>query len=179
MCDPTTLFIASQVAATTIGIAQQRATAKAQNKVFEANKLIAQKEAARQFSEVDTRILQERRAAAQRLQSIAEQSSKALGQSIVSAGEGGVAGNSVQILFNEFVRQNLESKFRIGEQLEDVQNQLQQNKKAIQANLERQVLSSAPTTSSPGALASLLLVGNTFLSAKSSVDLQKTNAGIE
>lgn len=144
MCDPLTITAiavttAASVATSTISAKQQAAMAKQQQESARRNELIQQET-------LRTRAIQEADAAALRKQELTDSAREALAVADVSAGEGGVGGNSVRSIARDIERQRLAGINAIERNEGATQDQLGLEAQGVRANLARNISNINPGT---------------------------------
>ena len=112
------IAIAAGVAQTGLSIRSQQQAAKAQAEYQQAASKAEAQRARQQLSAMRVNQAQERIAAAKRIQAAARASQEARATAVVSAGEAGVAGISVDALENDIIREKAEFRFGVQQQLE-------------------------------------------------------------
>lgn len=134
MCEPiTTMAIASKIslgisaAQTVMSLTAQRQQAKAQQASQKAASIRENKRYQREASAARLKEAQEDLVLANEIQEGAKKSKAALATAMVSAGESGVSGLSVDALMNDYTRQEADYRFSMTEQnrLQGINNQLQ------------------------------------------------------
>lgn len=142
MCDPVTsaiLGFAASAASTVVGYEQQVAAAEQQNEYYVANAKRANESAKQQYAQTQQRMLQEQATAAQDKQDAAREGRAAQATALVSAGESGVAGLSVDALLREFTSRTSNYKDRVDQQTEWSMAQLNNEMKGIKAQADDRI----------------------------------------
>lgn len=108
------------------------------------------------YQQMQMREMEERQAFAQQSMEITRRTAKALGYTQAAAGEGGVYGNSVNMLLQDFGRQQSESMFALQRNAEMRSRQFGLESLGFQQQGIANINRSAPTTSQPFFLSPIL-----------------------
>jgi len=148
MCEPTTWFLIASTLVSGAGVAQQssnaRAQSKYQNQIHEANKQNADENAKRAYAQIGARVLQERESAAAALLDVSTRAEQARSTALVTAGETGTTGISVNLLLADFTANEVRHADVTRRNLENTEAQLELQGEAIRAGQQAQVLQTLP-----------------------------------
>jgi hypothetical protein len=134
MCNPVALIgLAVNAAQSVAGYAGQVQQAKQQNKLYVANAVNANKAAVNQYADTQQRIGQEQEAAAQQKIEVAREARAARATALVTAGEAGVSGLSVQGLLQEFYGREGQFNANTDRNLQWTEQQLTNSMKGLKA----------------------------------------------
>lgn len=149
MCEPATIAAAAIAAVSALAQAKaQNDSVKAQN-VFEQNRFEQAKTNAEanffaQAAQANLRIQQEAEATSDQIQETNRQKAQARAQAVVSAGEAGVSGLSVDALLADFERSAARNNETARRNLEFIQQQTEQDVKGLQAAAANQQIAVLP-----------------------------------
>lgn len=144
MCDPVTILAISTAATMgtqALNMANQKAYQGSMSKAATAD---ANANALQEYSSIQTRQTQEQMSANEAIQRARVQASSAAGSLRVAAGEGGVAGNSVDALHADFERSALNYETSVTRNRAFVDAQLTDQMIAIRAQQRSQILQALP-----------------------------------
>ena len=175
MCDPISLLGFAVSAASSV-MQYQAASAEAaqQNRIYQENAMRANKAAQDEAFAVNQRMLQEQEAAAGQKAEIYREARAARATAAVGAGEANVSGLSVEALLREFNGRAAAQTDRVDQQTEWTLQQLQDQKRQIQAtNADR--IASVQRAAKPSFFSTGLKIAGTGLNFYN--DYQKDKAG--
>lgn len=123
------------------------------------------------YQQMQLRELEEREAFSQQSQEIQRRTMRAMGFTQAAAGEGGVYGNSVNMLLQDFGRQQSDAMFALRRSAENRVRQLSLESVGMQQAGIASIYRSAPTTSQPSILSPI------FQTAGAGLSLAAANLG--
>lgn len=124
--------------------AQAEATAEYQEKVHAQNTKIANEAAFNQYRGMQQRISQEREARAMDIMKASRQARQAMGAGRAAAGEGGVAGSSVDALLRDFERSEAEYSYGQMRSQQFREAAMMDQMEAIRSQQQGRILSTLP-----------------------------------
>lgn len=167
MCEPFSIMAAVLGAAQTglefIG-AQQ--AAKQQNAMVRENQRNANLNAAREYTDIQTRQIQEEDAAAVQKQDVAREARAARATTMAAAGEAGVSGLSVDALLADIYGKEATAKDRISQNTGFTTQNLTRELDGVKAKAQDRI-NSMPWASGPSPFAAALKIGGVGLDAYS------------
>jgi hypothetical protein len=132
MCDPVTmavLTVAKGVSDYEQGVAEAQATQAR----FDANRLAANDARDLKVQTLNQRMIQESEAAAEEKLRLGIAAMEGEGRALVSSGEAGVTGNSIDLLLQDYEAQKLRGTTTINRNLENVEKQIELEKRGASA----------------------------------------------
>lgn len=172
MCEPVSLTLlalgtAAAIASSTVSYVGAREASKAQNDAAEQNRRYAIASQRQQTAAVHQRLLQQRSQVAQDLNERNILNQQARARAVVSAGQAGASGLSIDALLADYDRASAESQFaselNLGIMRTEARNQIE----TIRAQTQDRI-NSVPTTAGPSDAAFGLSLGSTALSTAGS-----------
>jgi hypothetical protein len=115
-----------------------------QNKLFEANKVIADEAATSGYGSLATKNLQEQEAAGQKIGEATRKARLATGEASARAGALGASGGSLDALFSDYERQRVGYESAVLRQTEVDRLSYVEQAKGIQSNQASNILSAQP-----------------------------------
>lgn len=158
--------IAAAVATPIVSYTAQASAANAQSayqeKMYAANKGIAEQSMLSQYTDIARRQQEEQKKAAQEMSIISRQADQARATARTSAIESGVAGLSIDSLMDDYYRKESEFLVNTQDQLRGTLFQLERSKEAVRAETQGRVLGMTPQpVAGPSAVGmGLQLAGN-------------------
>lgn len=138
MCDPVTmavLTVAQGAAEYQEGVAQ----AQQQQARFDANRLAANEARDLKVQTLNQRAIQEAEAASEEKLALGIKAMEGEGAALVAAGEAGVSGSSVDLLLQDYEAQKLRGVTTINRNLENVEKQIELEKRGASAEAQNRV----------------------------------------
>lgn len=159
MCSTTALFATSQVADAIAGGVQANAQNKYNKAVSKQNEAAIRENLNANLNLLGQQSIQERQAAAARLEGIRRQARNAEGTALASAGASGVSGNSLSFLADAYERALQESATNTAISLKNSEGQRRAQAQGLVANAQAGLFSNLPQkVQGPGYL-DLLKIG--------------------
>lgn len=121
-----------------------RSQADYQNRMYEANKQIAEQSLLSQYADISLRQQQETEKAAQEMRIISAQARQVRATAAASALESGVSGLSIDNIVNDYTRKESEALYSTQRQLRGTLFQFEQTKKALGSEYQGRVLGMTP-----------------------------------
>lgn len=168
MCDPFSVSAALTVGSTAFTYTQQERQAEAEaayasKRAKETGRAITE-DAVQQFSQIGVRREQEADAAAQAILQISRDALEAKGTGRAQSGAGGVSGNSVEALINDFTRQQIARVEITKGNLRNTNAQLDEQSKSISSRANDLLFQNQPApVSRPSLFGALFQVGTGLL----------------
>ena len=167
MCEPFSIMAAALGAAqTAFGYMGEKQAAKQQNAMVQENQRNANLSAAREYTDIQTRQIQEEDAASAQKQDIAREARAARAATMVSAGEAGVSGLSVDALLADVYGKEATAKDRISQNTGFTTQNLTRELDGVKAKA-RDRIASMPWATGPSPFAAALKIGGVGLDAYS------------
>ncbi|QRI63447.1 hypothetical protein JQ506_21995 [Shinella sp. PSBB067] len=167
MCDPFSLATAAfGIAQTGLEFIGAQQAAKQQNAMVRENQRNANLNAAREYTDVQTRQIQEEDAAAVQKQDVAREARAARAATMAAAGEAGVSGLSVDALLADVYGKEATAKDRISQNTGFTTTNLTREMDGVKAKAQDRI-NSMPWASGPSPFAAALKIGGVGLDAYS------------
>ncbi|WP_313196208.1 hypothetical protein [Shinella zoogloeoides] len=169
MCDPITIAVASfgiGAVQTVVGYMGEQSAAKQQNEMVRENQRNANLNAAREYTDVQTRQIQEEDAAAVQKQDVAREARAARATTMAAAGEAGVSGLSVDALLADVYGKEATAKDRISQNTGFTTQNLTRELDGVKAKAQDRI-NSMPWASGPSPFAAALKIGGLGLNSYS------------
>lgn len=167
MCEPFSIMAAALGAAqTAFGYMGEQSVAKQQNEMVRENQRNANLNAAREYTDVQTRQIQEEDAAAVQKQDVAREARAARATTMAAAGEAGVSGLSVDALLADVYGKEATAKDRISQNTGFTTQNLTRELDGVKAKAQDRI-NSMPWASGPSPFAAALKIGGVGLDAYS------------
>ena len=180
MCNPAA-FMAVQAVGTYINTSQNAAAANKQSKKnYEATvKLVGRQTVLKQHA-VQQEQIQLAARAAEELNELSDEASKAYSLTQVSAGEGGVAGSGVEQVLSDFRAQEASRALTTIRNLENAATAADAELEGIQLSAESTLQNALPTEVEGGSLMQLAIsLGGAYASGSAMAQANQLDAGIE
>ena len=158
--------------------AQAEATAEYQNKIHAQNTQIANDAAFSQYKGMQQRMSQEREARAMDIMKASRQARQAMGSGRAAAGEGGVAGNSVDALLRDFERSEAEYSYGQMRSQQFRESAMMDQMEAVRSQQQGRILSTIPEpVAMPNPLMIPMALGQGLLDGIKTYGVQNANTG--
>ncbi len=158
--------------------AQAEATAEYQNKIHAQNTQIANDAAFNQYKGMQQRMSQEREARAMDIMKASRQARQAMGSGRAAAGEGGVAGNSVDALLRDFERSEAEYSYGQMRSQQFRESAMMDQMEAVRSQQQGRILSTIPEpVAMPNPLMIPMALGQGLLDGIKTYGVHNANTG--
>jgi hypothetical protein len=159
------LSVAATAAGAGVSYAGQKQAADSQKYQYEEGQRLAQENLQLQYQQVGVRQREEQISKAQQVQQIRQEAETAFGSIRTTTGEAGIQGNSVNMLMNEFTRQQNESIANVNLNYDFRSRQLMIEQLGMQGQADGTMIRSYPTTTAPSPFTPALQIGGGVLGA--------------